>query len=130
MSSKDYGVDIALEYNDYWADLKSNSADIATIDGIDNLAQAIRNRLMTTLGDIPRHPTYGSKLSTMIGKRSNSVLDTIIRMMVMESLQDEGRIQLATSIDVDIQDDTINIALYVVSIYSTETAVALTIGGQ
>ena len=130
MSSRSYGVDIALEYDDYWADMRGNSADIPLVDGIDNLAQALRNRIMTSLGANPRHPTtYGSKLHSLIGKGSNLVLETIVRMMIMESLQQEGRIRLVSDITVDISDEIINIAVYVVSIYSSSLSVNVTIGG-
>ena len=129
MSSKLYGVDIALEYNDYWADLKGNSADIPLIDGVQNLAQAIRNNIMTPIGSNPRHPTYGSKVHYLIGKGSNTILDTIVRMMIMESLQNEGRIQLVSDIVVSTINDTINISISVISIYSHSLPVLTTIGG-
>lgn len=129
MSNESYGVDIALEYDDYWADLKRNSADIPLVEGVDNLSQAIRNRIMTMLGSNPRHPTYGSELHSFIGKGNNSILKTIIRMMIMKALQDEGRIRLISDITVDVIGDTINITIYVVSIYSTSSVVSLTIGG-
>jgi len=129
MSEKSYGVDIALEYNDYWADLKGNSADIQLVKGANNLSQSIRNRIMTSFGDNPRHPTYGSRLHSLIGKGNNTILETIIRMMVMEALQEEGRIQLVSDIDVKFVSDMIHIQLHIIGIYSTKLAVQVNIGG-
>lgn len=129
MSEKSYGVDIALEYNDYWADIKGNSADIPLVEGVDNLSQAIRNRIMTQLGANPRHPTYGCKLNTLIGKGNNLILETIVRLMIIEALQGEGRIQLVSDITVKFIEETIDISIYIVSIHSTSSVVTLTIGG-
>ena len=47
--------------------------DLRTVDGRDNLAQAVINRLLTRQGELAAlgHPRYGSRLHELIGEPNN-----------------------------------------------------------
>jgi phage baseplate assembly protein W len=131
MSSELYGTDISFVYDGVSADIDPDSSDMATVDGINNLYQAVRDRLLTPMGSLQLHPTYGSRLHTLIGKGGNQINQMLVKMMVAESLQYEQRIDHAQNIDVrfDRTSQTIYISVEIISIYSTQLNVNLQIGG-
>lgn len=130
MSAEDYGTDIGFEYDETSADAHTQGVDLGLADGIDNLYQAIQNRLLTPLGHIPLHPTYGSQLSTLIGRGNNPLIEMNVKMMVVEALQPEDRIALIRNIDVTFErvTGTITIIVDIVSIFSSELTVNVPIG--
>ena len=131
MSSELYGTDLSFTYDGTTSDIYSDASDIATIDGMENLYQAIQDRLLTEMGSLRLHPTYGSRLKSLIGKGSNTINEMFVKMMVVESLQYEQRILLVQNIDVIFSrtSQTMYISVEVVSIYSTQINVQLQVGG-
>jgi len=127
LSSTGYGVDIGYEYDGNEADGMNTMSDIATVSEIDNLYQAIQNRLLTPVGSLPLHPTYGSRLHTLLGMGNNIIIETLAKMMVVEALQPESRIALIRNIDVYFSRDgnSLSIAVDIVSIYSSELSVKI-----
>jgi len=130
MSAEDYGTDIGLEYDEASSDVNTQSSDLGLADGINNLYQAIQNRLLTPIGTLPLHPTYGSQLSTLVGRGNNPFIEMAIKMMVVEALQPEDRIALIRNIDVTFErlTGTITIIVDIVSIFSSELTVNIGIG--
>lgn len=124
------GTDIGYQYDDGYADTLKDNSDIGIISGLDNLYQAIQNRLLTPMGSLLLHPTYGSRLHSLIGKGYNSVVEMLVKMMVAESLLEEPRIALIQNIDVsfDRNAKTIFVTVEIVSIYSSEVSVNVEIG--
>ena len=131
MSAEDYGTDYGYEYDETSADAHSDGTDIGLTDGLNNLYQAIQNRILTPMGRLPLHPTYGSRLHTLIGKGNNPIIESLVKMMVVESLQYENRIGLIRNIDVRFSrtTQTIHLSLDVLSIYSPELLVEVEVGG-
>lgn len=129
--SQDTGVDLGLDYDGDTADAQSDGADLGTVEGLENLYQAIQNRLLTPIGTLPLHPEYGSTLHSFIGTNNNPIIETAIKMSVVNALQGEERIALirGISVDFDRTASTINIIVDIVSIYSTELSVSMTVGG-
>ncbi|MBD3405041.1 MAG: DUF2634 domain-containing protein [Candidatus Lokiarchaeota archaeon] len=130
MSVSDFGTDLNVEYDESSADINNESSDMATVTGLENLYQAVQNRLLTPIGTLPLHPNYGSRLSTLIGEGNNPLIETAVKMMVVEALQPEDRIAYIRNIDVSFVRSTgiINVIVDIVSIYSSELQVSLTVG--
>jgi phage baseplate assembly protein W len=70
------------------------TGDVATVTGRANLAQAIVNRLFTRQGELARlgHPTYGSRLHSLIGERNVTRARGLAEIYIRESLGQEPRI--------------------------------------
>jgi phage baseplate assembly protein W len=69
--------------------------DLATVDGRENLAQAIILRLMTPQGSLTAlgHAAYGSRLHRLIGERKTEVLRNLCRAYVLEAIAQEPRVE-------------------------------------
>lgn len=75
-------------------DLGVNRRDLAVVEGRNNLAQALLNRLHTRKGELAAlgHPEYGSRLYQLMGELNNTRTRTLADMYVRESLAQESRI--------------------------------------
>ena len=119
-----YGIDIYINDN---GDIKLTPQDeFKTIEGTNNLIQAIIVRLKTVLNELALHPNYGSELETVIGSKSNVTILSIIKQLVRKVLLQEPRIKEngIKTISVyypDINDRTkLEIIIKVIPINSTE----------
>ncbi len=70
-------------------------ADLATLDGRENLAQALMLRLLTPRGTLAAlgHADYGSRLSELIGRHKNEELRNLCRAFVLETAAQEPRVE-------------------------------------
>jgi phage baseplate assembly protein W len=75
-------------------DLQANS-DLLTTKGLNNLAQAIINRLSTRQGELAAlgHPNYGSRLHQLIGQGNNTRSRAFAELYIRECLAQESRIE-------------------------------------
>ena len=75
-------------------DLQPANRDLATATGLDNLAQAIINRLGTRQGELAGlgHPNYGSRLYQLVGEGNNSRSRALAELYIRECLAQEPRI--------------------------------------
>lgn len=80
-------------------DLQLSDGQIAWIDVREELAQAVRIRLGTRLGEYFFAPDMGLDQERMVGKQADE--DTI-REAIMRSLMDEPRIQSIEDVEVTI----------------------------
>jgi phage baseplate assembly protein W len=68
--------------------------DLAIADGVDNLEQAIADRLKTYKGELASlgHPDYGSRHHELIGEPNVERTRNLIKLYVLQALRDEPRI--------------------------------------
>jgi phage baseplate assembly protein W len=68
--------------------------DIATVEGRENLVQAVLNRLLTRQGELTAlgHPKYGSRLHTLIGEPNNLRVRGLADAYIREALAQEKRV--------------------------------------
>jgi phage baseplate assembly protein W len=68
---------------------------LGTVDGEENVIQAIRHRLATRRGELTElgHPEYGSLLETVIGEPNTEDTHRVIETLVRDCLQYEPRIE-------------------------------------
>jgi phage baseplate assembly protein W len=101
------GRDLQLEYAQRGgffedADLASGRSpergtrrDLRIAAGLDNLTQALANRLKTRRGELAAvgHPTYGSRHHELVGEPNVDRTRNLIKLYVLQALRDEPRIE-------------------------------------
>ena len=102
-------------------DIDTTKADLNTISGTDNLAQAIMLRLMTPIGSRPLRPTFGSQLPFMIGAGQSEEIKRTIKMIVGATVMQESRIVGVDDIQVEFIDNKIRISFVALGINLFDT---------
>jgi len=93
--------------------------DLEVAAGLDNLTQAIANRLKTRRGELGPlgHPDYGSRHHELIGEPNVPRTWNLVKLYVLQALRDEPRIEkvLAATVGPEHQPprDTVRIELTV-----------------
>lgn len=110
-----FGSDLRLlenlsrqEQRDRGADLmtrvrpESGRTDLARLDGVENLKQALLLRFLTPVGELAAlgHRDYGSRLHTLIGERNNETNRNRAKLYVLEALAAEPRVQEVLDVQV------------------------------
>jgi phage baseplate assembly protein W len=69
--------------------------DLSLADGVDNLTQAIANRLKTRKGELAAlgHPDYGSRHHELIGEPNVERTRNLVKLYVLQALRHEPRIE-------------------------------------
>lgn len=111
------GRDLLLDFAEHGgffedADLTTHKTaqsrrDLSLADGIDNLTQAIANRLKTRKGELAAlgHPDYGSRHHELIGQPNVERTRNLVKLYVLEALRDEPRIEKVLSATVRAEHD-------------------------
>jgi phage baseplate assembly protein W len=81
--------------------------DYETVDGKDNLAQAIVMRLLTPRGELTElgHPEYGSRLHELLGSPNSETRRGLAKLFVLEALAQEPRIAKVVDVTVTPHDE-------------------------
>lgn len=93
--------------------------DLLVAEGVDNLTQAIANRLKTRKGELAGlgHPDYGSRHHELIGEPNVERTRNLIKLYVLQALRDEPRIERVLSAKVSAEHtpprDSVRIELHV-----------------
>jgi phage baseplate assembly protein W len=84
--------------------------DLETVDGRDNLAQAIVMRLLTPRGELAElgHPEYGSRLHELLGTPNSETRRGLAKLFVLEALAQEPRIAKVVEVTVVPHDERLN----------------------
>lgn len=110
------GADLRLEYAlaggffedaDMAAERKGVARDLSVAAGLDNLTQAIANRLKTRQGELASlgHPTYGSRHHELVGEPNVPRTRNLIKLYVLQALRDEPRVERVLKADVRAEHD-------------------------
>lgn len=110
-------------------------ADLATLAGRENLAQALILRLLTPMGALASlgHAKYGSRLGQLIGHNKTEALRNLCRAYVLEAVAQEPRVEAkAVSFAFDRAAERIDSFAFVVAVQPIQggdpLAVALEVG--
>lgn len=101
------GTDLALGRD---GTLSLALRDLATVSGVDNLAQALRIRLTTELGELIRYPDYGNALLARIGSTDPS-LRLFAYAEVSRAVLADPRIERLRSLSVDQAGDALRVSV-------------------
>lgn len=91
--------------------------DLAVVDGLDALRQALVNRLKTRRGELAAlgHPTYGSRHHELVGEPNVERTRDLVKLYVLQALAAEPRIEkvirATVRADHDPPRDTVSIEL-------------------
>ena len=100
------------------ADAKE-AIDVATVNGRENLAQALVLRLLTPRGSLAAlgHPVYGSRLHELVGERKTAALRNLCRAFVLEAVAQEPRVEdKAVALDFDLVSETGSTFVFTLSV--------------
>lgn len=82
-----------LSYN-VGGDLVVNAeGDYSLAEDLECLLQDTSHRLMTTFGSLPYHPSYGSRISGMIGSKKDDGWETRINIEISRTIKCDDRIK-------------------------------------
>ncbi|MCP4600665.1 MAG: GPW/gp25 family protein [Proteobacteria bacterium] len=89
------------------ADRSSIHRDLYTTDSIDNLTQAVANRLKTRKGELAPlgHPEYGSRHHELYGEPNIDRTRNLIKLYVLQALKREHRIEKVVEVKVMPEHD-------------------------
>ena len=89
------------------AGASATSRDLALVDGIDAITQAIANRLKTRRGELAAlgHPGYGSRHHELVGEPNVQRTRDLVKLYVLQALRDEPRIEKVLRADVIAEHD-------------------------
>lgn len=96
-------ADLRLDFrDDGTVDLMLRGRDLDTIDGIDDLIQALKLRLSTMQGELLRlgHPRYGSRVSELVGEPLTRQNLERLRRYVQQALRSDPRVEAVVSLEV------------------------------
>lgn len=102
------GEDLDIEHED----LEVNEGDAGSLIGLGNMRQAIIHRLTTYRGELPHHPEYGSLLEDMVG-RTEPFIDKKIRLNIIETLNQDDRIESISIQELKRTDQTVECSGFV-----------------
>lgn len=76
-------------------DAGESRGDIALRDGLENIAQAIQNRLFTRKGEMDKlgHTSYGSDLYKLIGEPNDWKARARAELYIRDALKNENRLE-------------------------------------
>ena len=105
------GGDLRLDYAlsggffedaDVAAERIGTARDLAVARGLENLTQALVNRLKTRRGELAAlgHPDYGSRHHELIGEPNVVRTRNLIKLYVLQALRDEARVERVLRADV------------------------------
>ena len=100
--------------------------DYETIDGRDNLGQAVVMRLLTRRGELAElgHPEYGSRLDELLGAPNSETRRGLAKLFVLEALAQEPRIAKVEEVTVTPaveERDLVDILIRVQPVGAAET---------
>jgi len=105
------GADLRLDYligggffedADLASERQGTQRDLSIASGLDNLTQAVANRLKTRQGELSSlgHPNYGSRHHELIGEPNVERTRNLIKLYIRQALRDEARIERVLQVTV------------------------------
>ena len=102
-------------------DIDASKADLNTISGTDNLAQAVILRLMTPIGSRQLRPTFGSQLPFILGKSQSVEMVRTVQMIIGSTIMQEPRVLGVSDIQVTFEGNRMRVSFVVLGINAAET---------
>lgn len=107
------------------------TADLSTLTGRENLAQALLLRLLTPRGALAAlgHPDYGSRLSELIGRNKTESLRLLCRAFALEAVRQEPRVEdAATELTFDPESEDGSTFVFTLGVRPVAGGDAVTLG--
>lgn len=81
--------------------------DLAVVNGVKNLTQQLKHRLVTPTGQLRRHPQYGCRVHELRGKVNGPLATHLAAQYVKVAVKAEYRIARVVSVVAESEGDTI-----------------------
>lgn len=103
-----FGIDMALSL---LGDLQANysTGDWQLESGLNNLVGALRRRILTRVGIYPFHPEYGSNLEAHVGRASDPVAATSVRLEAIQTVLNEPRVQSVRQVTLNADSEQVDV---------------------
>jgi phage baseplate assembly protein W len=100
--------------------------DLASVVGVDNIAQAITSRIMTEVGDLTLHPEYGTEMQELIGSPNLLSREKLMEVAVLRALSQEDRVSDTTINTLTLEGTSVFIDIsYKISVSDTPQNLSL-----
>lgn len=111
------GTDIKLDADGtlLWSTARR---DVDTASGSDNMRQMVMGALMTNLGKLDHHPTYGSELDLLVGVKNDPARHFVMATYARQAVERDPRVAMCSDVAVVLQRDT---ALYSLTVHLLRT---------
>ncbi len=131
-----FGTDLRLIFarGSEGADLAVGLQDLETVDGLDNLVQALTLRLLVDRGELGGlgHPRYGSRIRDLIGEPLDSANLELLRRIVRQELLRDPRVEEVLQVSVtphDARRDGVDVVARVRAVTGQEASLEVHIDG-
>ena len=104
-----------------------SDGDFAGVEGLGNLRQAIRHRVVTDRGELIMHPEYGSKLRLLIGAGNNAIAGQLAAEYARAAVASDPRVQSVRSSSATVSGDSIAVSVVAEPITGKAVDVTITI---
>lgn len=105
--TSNFGIDIALPHGQLAA---TAGGDLATVQGRDNIVQALGHRLRTLRGELPYHPAYGSHVALALSLPAGPFSSMMAAAWAQEALVEEPRLARVLAVDGHADGDVLRVA--------------------
>lgn len=92
------------------------TGDLDTIQGLDNLKEALLRRLLTTPGSMIHRPTYGVGIKNYQNGISSLTTQRRLAMAIIEQFREDERVESVTGVSVEYNDNTPDLVQVKVSV--------------
>lgn len=107
----------------------SGKGDVQTVEGVENLKQALLARLLTPMGSLLLHPGYGSTIHDMIGRKNTVDNMRILEDEIVKTLKKDSRVENVTAESSYIEEDTYH-GEFTVQLFSLQEYFSFVIEGD
>lgn len=112
--AKVFEIDIALDVDGL---LQADAdGDLAVVSGVDNLKQALKNRVVTDNGELIFHPEYGTLVRQLLGAMNGPNAGLLAAQYVSASLLLDPRVQSVDKSVVNIVGDDVDVQMEVIPV--------------
>lgn len=96
--------------------LAVDGADLAIVGGMDNLLQALRNRISVVRRELAFHPDYGNYAPQLKGQKLSPAIAALAALYVKSALLEDDRVASVSSCVATVQGDELAVNAQVVPI--------------
>lgn len=94
----------------------SSQKDLLLVAGVENLSQALIRRVITPIGSVVKHPTYGSRLKSRVAQAIQYDFPELLKVDTIDALIADPRVQKVDNVDVSLHGDSAEINCRVTTI--------------
>ena len=136
MALDPFGTDLRLVFarGSEGADLAAGLQDLETVEGLENLVQALTLRLLVDRGELAglAHPRYGSRIRDLIGEPLDRANLELLRRYVRQELQRDPRVEEVLQVRVTPHEPTrdgVDVEARVRAVSGLETSLEVHVDG-